>query len=86
MEEGVEEGDEAVVEEVPEFVLSSRIKDIAKMGATVNISMAVLGRATQARATRAHLLEESAVQRGMYRIAIASSNSSRIHIKVFWLM
>ncbi len=73
---------------MPEFVLSSRTKDIVRMGATANISMAVLGRITQAREAvpKAHLVYELVVQRGMCKIAIASSNSSRIHIKVFWLM
>lgn len=100
-EEGVEE--EVVVEEeeevaeeqeqeeelvVPEFVLTSKTKGIVRMGATANISMAVLGRITQPREAvpKAHPVYKLTVQRGMCKIAIASSNSSRIHIKVIWLM
>jgi hypothetical protein len=70
-----EHGEELVV---PEFVLTSKTKGIVRMGATANISMAVP-------VPKAHPVYELAVQRGMCKIAIASSNSSRIHIKLIWL-
>lgn len=95
-EEVVVEEEEEVAEEqeqeeelvVPEFVLTSKTKGIVRMGATANISMAVLGRITQPRdaVPKAHPVYELAVQRGMCKTAIASSNSSRIHIKVIWLV
>ena len=85
MAEEQEQEEELVV---PEFVLTSKTKGIVRMGATANISMAVLGRITQPRdaVPKAHPVYELAVQRGMCKTAIASSNSSRIHIKVIWLV
>ena len=93
-EEGVEEEEtvEEVVEEqeeelvIPEFVLTSKTKGIVRMGASANISMAVLRRIPREAMPKAHPVYELAVQVGMCKTAIASSNSSRIHIKVIWLM
>jgi hypothetical protein len=87
-EEVAEEQEQEEELVVPEFVLTSKTKGIVRMGATANISMAVLGRITQPREAvpKAHPVYKLTVQRGMCKIAIASSNSSRIHIKVIWLM